>query len=391
MAQRYQKLDENVLTAGSSLTKFTFELYNILQSLEKDEESNVFLSPYSISVVLLMVYTGARSNTATQMEQALNIEGPVKDSIHKAHEKYIGLLGKSKNLHLDTANRLYVNNKFEFLSEYFEQVKQMYHSLSEHVDFSVAPSETAKKINDWVENTTNGKIKDIIPEGYLNELTALVLVNAIYFKGSWFHKFNDKATKTEDFFRKSTDKISVDMMFIKKKFMLRIDDQYDCQIIDLPYEGSYLSMFIILPNQIDGIEALHKNLSADFLQSVVKNQQFRSVEVEVKLPRCKVESNYQLSKHLSSLGMSDLFSEEKADLSGMSNSPLYVSEVFHKAFVEVNEEGTEAAAATAAVVMMRCAMVRERPLKFTANHPFIFLIADKRSEMILFMGKLMKP
>ncbi|XP_029648052.1 leukocyte elastase inhibitor-like [Octopus sinensis] len=390
MARNIAKLDENVLGVGSSLTKFTYDLYNTLKTYE-GEDKNIFVSPYSIFVALSMVYAGARQNTASQMEKTLQIDGSTKTVVHDAHRKYISLLEEIKNFDLHTANRMYININFELLTKYFEEIKKMYHSLSENLDFGQAPKDAAKKINNWVQDITKDKIKDIIPDGYLNSDTALVLVNAIYFKGNWGNKFNPSLTKSEDFFKSSTEKVPVDMMFIKKSFRLRQDSKHDCQILELPYEGSCLSMYIILPNQIDGIEALHKSISSDFLQSIIENQQFHSGEVEVKLPKFKMESSFELKQHLVSLGMADLFDQQKADLSGISNCPLYVSEVFHKAFVEVNEEGTEAAAATAAIVMTRCAMVRMPPLKFIANHPFVFLIVDKRSQMILFMGKLNKP
>lgn len=390
MARNIVKLDENVLSVGSSLTKFTYDLYNTLKTHE-GEGRNIFISPYSISVALLMVYAGSRQNTASQMKKTLHINESKKEGVHDAHRKYISLLEEIKEFDLHTANRMYINTNFKLLTKYFEEIKEMYHSLSENLDFGQAPKDAAGKINNWVQDVTKGKIKDIIPDGYLNGNTALVLVNAIYFKGNWNNKFEKRLTKSEDFFKTSTEKVSVDMMFIKKSFKLRQDSKHDCQILELPYEGSCLSMFIILPNQIDGIEALHKSLSSDFLQSIIENQQFHSGEVEVKLPKFKMESSFELKQHLSALGMADLFDSNKADLSGISDCPLFVSEVFHKAFVEVNEEGTEAAAATAAVVMTRCAIVRMPPLRFIANHPFMFLIVDKRSQMILFMGKLNKP
>lgn len=383
------KLEESspqVKELATALSKFSLNLYQKL-SEEKPAE-NLFLSPYSIAIALSMTLAGAKGNTLKQMLDVLNIGETVEKDLHQTHEEYISLLEKVQNgFVLNTANRLFVNEKFYILPDFVQLVSKMYHSVSENVNFGNG-AKVAKEINDWVSQVTNGKIKDLIQDGILTEMTALMLVNAIYFKGKWDQAFDPHNTRLGNFYNLANEKVPVDMMFMKKKLLFKDDESIRGKILQLPYIGKQLTMYIILPNKVDGLKDVETKVNAKFLESLLCNDGFHSVEVEVFLPKFKVSCSFELEKVLSSLGMIDIFNEDKSDLSGMGNGQLYVSKVLHKAFVEVSEEGTEAAAATAVVVNLRCMRFTYR---FKADHPFIFFIADKRSQMVLFMGKLVSP
>ena len=382
MAESSPRVKELAMT----MSKFALNMYEKL-SEEKSSE-NLFLSPYSIAVALSMTLAGAKGNTLKQMLDVMNIEKSIENNLHEIQEEYISLLEKVQDgFMLSTANRLYVNKNFPILAEFLQLVSKMYHSKSENVDFGNSGKVT-KEINDWVSEETHKKVKDLIPDGMLNEMTALVLVNAIYFKGKWEQAFNPKHTKVEDFYKSADVKVPVKMMFMKKKLPIKDDESLGGKILELPYNGKQLSMYIILPHKVDGLKDIETKVNAKFLDSLLCNDGFHSVDVEVSLPKFKIESGFELEKVLSSLGMTDLFNESKSDLSAMGSGPLYVSKVLHKAFVEVTEEGTEAAASTGVAVNLRMMRIS---YPFKANCPFMFFIVDKRSQMVLFMGKLVSP
>lgn len=225
----------------------------------------------------------------------------------------------------------------------------------------------------------------LTPES-INEFTVLVVVNAIYFKGDWADKFDAIDTSKRPFHTTATKTVTVDMMFKEfKKTKYDQIDELDCSVLVLPYKGKELSMLILLPNKVDGLPALEKRLTAANLMEI--SSTIFPTDVDVSLPKFKLESTFQLSDCLAELGMSDVFSD-KADLSGMSQSGLYVSDVIHKAYVDVNEEGTEAAAATAAVVSFNSMPIKRT---FRADHPFLFVLQDNRSGVPLFIGRFVAP
>lgn len=254
-------------------------------------------------------------------------------------------------------------------------------------NFSGDPNGERIKINKWVEDVTRQKIKDLIGEGAITALTRVVLVNAIYFKGNWANQFKPENTSKGKFKLIKGQEKECDMMHLTKKFRFGFNEDLKFSVVELPYSGDSLGMVILLPQKADGLPELEKSLTPKVLSAAM--EQTRSVEVNLQLPKFKMESSFTLNDALSSLGMQDLFIEGKADLSGVNgDTDLSVSKVLHKAFVEVNEEGTEAAAATAVVMRKRCAAIRE---DFIADHPFLFLIRDAKSGMVLFMGRLMAP
>ena len=381
-------VNKNIENLALSMDTFTSSLY---QTVAASNSENLFLSPFSIATVLSMVYLGARSNTAKQLEDILNASA-AKEKIHIAFQEYMSLLqSDSKNFTLKSANRIYANHKLPVSNDYKTQLNQFYLSTIESVDFDQKAAETKDAINKWVEQYTNGKIKNLIPDNALTPETLLVLINAIYFKGSWAEKFPEEATSRREFFLSPGQQIEHDTMYISDKFFIKTDSNLGCNILELPYVGNSLSMFVILPDHVDGLRSLEQKLSPGFFHSLIEKKGFRKTEVEVFLPKFRLEARFELEDILAKMGLTDLFNDEKSDLSGMvsDDKRLYVSKVIHKAFVEVNEEGTEAAAATAGLVM--CAMSLEMGVEFKADHPFMFSIVDKRSKVVLFVGRVTNP
>ncbi|OWF40884.1 leukocyte elastase inhibitor-like [Mizuhopecten yessoensis] len=365
----------------TSNTDFTLEIYKRLTKMSTD--GNLFYSPFSISAAMSMVYLGAREQTAAQMVSPLSIQS-LGQRVHEAYEDYLQVvMAKNENVTLQIANRLYPHSKAGIVPSFIELCAKHYQADTKLMDY--AQYETARKeINEWVSQQTAEKIKDLLPQGSLNPLTMMVLVNAIYFKGDWETKFDDKVTRDMTFHTLKGQQKTVKMMFQKAtRFPLKHDDELKCEVLELPYKGNSLSMVIILPNGKNGLSALEEKLTPSKLQGLMKDTS--PTKVEVFLPKFKLKSGFELSALFQQMGMTDLFNNN-ADLSGIDESRMtYVSAIFHQAFVDVNEEGTEAAAATA-VVMMKRSLPRP-PLQFRADHPFMFVIRDNRSDTILFVGR----
>ncbi|XP_053287471.1 leukocyte elastase inhibitor-like [Pleuronectes platessa] len=353
---------------------------------------NMLVSPLSITSALAMVYLGARGDTADQMAQALSFQHG--EAVHAEFKKLIeDINSPSKSYILKTANRLYGEKTAMFLPRFLEETRKYYQADLKTVDFIGAVEASRKEINTWVEQQTDNKIKDLLKT--VSEGTRLVLVNAIYFKGNWKNRFDEAATKEMPFKVSPTESKPVQMMFQKKNLPYNSID--DLQILELPYEKEELSMFILLPKQsTDGSDPLLKlemELTLERLNEWTdrKNMLVHS-EIHVHLPKFKLEEDYDLKKPLSELGMTDVFSSSQADLSGMNGGrDLFVSEVVHKAFMEVNEEGTEAAAATAVVTVGSCGPSVHMDLLFTADHPFLFFIRHNNTKSILFLGRFSSP
>ncbi|XP_033760694.1 leukocyte elastase inhibitor-like [Pecten maximus] len=367
----------------TSNAEFTLEIYKRLTKMSTD--GNLFYSPFSISAAMSMVYLGAREQTADQMIPALSIQS-LGQRVHDAYEDYLKVvLGKSDNVTLHIANRLYPNSKTDIVPSFIELCAKHYQADTKTMDYRQFEA-ARKEINEWVSQQTAEKIKDLLPEGSLNPLTMMVLVNAIYFKGDWETPFDDKVTKDMTFHNLNGQQKTVKMMIEKAtKFPFKQDDELKCKVLELPYRGNDLSMVIILPNDIDGLPALEEKLTPSVIKGLTTKMP--PIKVEVFLPKFKLKSRFELSKLFQSMGMTDLFDGSKADLTGTDASKMsYVSAIFHQAFVDVNEKGTEAAAATAVVMMFGMARPTT-PIQFKADHPFMFVIKDNRSDTILFVGR----
>uniref|UniRef100_G3NAY2 Leukocyte elastase inhibitor n=1 Tax=Gasterosteus aculeatus TaxID=69293 RepID=G3NAY2_GASAC len=375
----------------------TFSLALLKKFGDKDKTANVFYSPFSISSALAMVMLGAKGNTATQIKVktlTFNVSAVIpKDDVHVSFAQLLSELNKAGAPYaLSVANRLYGEKSYEFVEDYLGSTKKHYSAELEAVDF-VSGSEAARlNINKWVHEQTQGKIKDLLAEGLLDEYTRLVLVNAIYFKGNWNKKFQESATQDVKFRINKNQTTSVKMMHQKSKFPVTYIPEANCQVLEMPYKGMELSMLIFLPSDIEdsttGLEKLEKALTYDNFVDWTRPDMMNEVEIRVGLPRFKMEENYDMKNVLVSMGMVDAFDPVMCDFSGMApGNDLVLSKVVHKAFVEVNEEGTEAAAATAAIMMLRMSM----PASFIADHPFLFFIRHNPSMSILFAGRYCSP
>ncbi len=367
-------------------TAFALELYARL----RERDGNLFLSPYSVSTALAMTYAGARGDTAAQMADVLHFD--LKgEALHRAFGQLVERLneqGEKGGYQLSVANALWGQKGYGFLKEFLDLTEAHYGAGLHEVDFEKGLEAARQTINAWVEEETQDKIKELIPKGALDVLTRLVLTNAIYFKGDWASPFEEEETKDEPFTLLDGQKLDVPMMHQTEKFGYAEDE--GLQVLELPYVGKELSMVVLLPKSADGLADLEKSLTAENLEKWLAGLRRRNVVVA--LPRFKVTCGFALGKALKSMGMTDAFSPAAADFSGMNGGkePLWIGAVIHKAFVEVNEEGTEAAAATA--VMMVGGMARPEPTPvFRADHPFLFLIRDTRTGSILFLGRVANP
>ncbi|XP_015230466.1 PREDICTED: leukocyte elastase inhibitor-like [Cyprinodon variegatus] len=368
-------------------TTFALDLFRKLS--EDDNTSNIFFSPFSISAALATVMLGAKTNTATQMSECLKTQDCQND-FHIQFAKLLNELNRpDTRFLLSVANRLYGEQSYHFIQEFITQTKTHYHSELESVDFKTCWDEVRVKINSWVEEQTQGKIKDIVSEGMVNNNTKMVLVNAIYFKGNWNKAFPKSSTCKAEFKLNKNETRSVQMMEQSSNFNLAFIPEVKCQVLEMPYKGMEMSMLIFLPEEIEddttGLEKLESLLTYEKFLEWTQPDDMESCEIDVRLPQFKMEETYNLNEVLRSLGMVDAFEESTCDFSGMSsNKGLFLSKVCHKAFVEVNEEGTEAAAATAGI-MADCASF------FNADHPFLFFIRHNPTMCILFAGRFCSP
>nr|XP_006115617.1 serpin B6 [Pelodiscus sinensis] len=371
-------------------TTFALSLFRKLS--ENATTQNLFFSPLSISSALAMVFLGAKGNTECQMAKVLSLVKP--EDIHDGYQSLISEINKpGLNYLLRMANRLYGEKTYQFLTTFIDASQKFYHAELEPLDFSGAPEDSRKHINTWVEEKTEGKIQNLLAQGIVDSMTRLVLVNAIYFKGNWATKFNEAHTVTRQFKINKDESKPVQMMFKKATFKMGYLGDFQTKVLELPYVDNETSMIILLPDEIQdnstGLEQLEREITDEKLAEWINPDMMDDTEVEVFLPKFKLEQTFDLKPVLKSMGMTDVFDRKKADLSGMSaNNDLFMSQVVHKSFVEVNEEGTEAAAATAAVITLRCAMIVPR---FTVDHPFMFFIRHNNTGSIMFYGRFCCP
>ncbi|MCP4403702.1 MAG: serpin family protein [bacterium] len=371
------------IVEGNSI--FAFSLYSQL----KDGEGNLFFSPYSISSALAMTYGGARKETAVEMAEALHF-GLKQEFLHPAFAELASqfeIIQKAGNVALTVANALWLQEGIDLLEEYATLTKEHYEAGVFQVNFEKASEDARKSINAWVEERTQGKIQDLLIPGSISEATRLVLTNAIYFKGRWEIEFEKELTKEEAFWLSPDKKIQVPLM--QQQNIFKYGETATAQLLQLPYSGGELAMLIVLPQAQDGLAALETELTPEGLESWLQELAMR--EVNVVLPRFTTNAYFDLSETLQALGMSKAFTEA-ADFSGIDGTQqLSISSVLHKAFVEVTEEGTEAAAATAAAIGVTSIQDPAPIPEFRADHPFLYLIRDNGSGSILFLGRCMNP
>jgi serpin B len=379
------KTDLALLVEGNS--NFAFNLYQAL----KEENGNLFCSPYSISLALAMTYAGARGETEQQMADTLCFTLP-QNRLHPASksldmelkERGEGAKGKDdEGFRLHIVNAIWGQKDYQFLPTFLDVLAENYGAGLRTLDFANAPEESRLTINNWVSEQTEGRIEDLIPQGLIDILTRLVLTNAIYFNAAWQYPFDESVTKDGPFYRLDGAEVTVPMMSQTESFGYAEGSDY--QAVELPYDGSELSMVIFLPQ--DGhFEAFEEALDAKQVNAIVNALEQR--QVALTMPKFEFESAFNLKKTLMEMGMPVAFSEG-ADFSGMTGRrDLFISEVVHKAFVSVDEAGTEAAAATA--VIMKLTAMPAAPVEVTVNRPFIFLIRDIETGTILFLGRILE-
>ena len=376
---------------ASANNQFAIDLY----SDYKSENDNIFFSPWSISSALAMTYEGARGQTATEMAKVFYFPSNLSE-MESDYQIMNSLLNKkNRSYSLWNANSLWIEKTYTLNSSYASKMQTYYGGIIASLDFKQEPDESRTVINNWVENKTNDHIKDILPSGSITTDTRLVLANAIYMKANWSEPFDKNLTQEKEFYLSSGQKTKVSMMYQQEHF--RYGETNEFQMVELPYAGNELSMLVILPKDdflasITGgnMKAVENSLSAQNLAKWKK--EMKTEDVKLSLPKFKFETEYQLGKQLKKMGMPTAFSQY-ADFSGIGPENLAISEVFHKAFVEVDEQSTEAAAATVVVIGTTSAPITQPPPPkvFNANHPFIFIIQERSTCAILFLGKVNDP
>lgn len=364
---------------------FGIELYHRLRT----QPGNIFFSPYSISTALAMVSTGARNQTEAQMLKCLHLGADQQRNTTLHRDMMTFLLHKPKGYDIRIANALWGQSAHPFKADFVTGLQHSFRAEGRTLDFAGEAEQSRTIINQWVEAQTNQRIKDLLPSGSINGLTRLVLTNAIYFKGTWQTPFSNSATRPADFFIKSDDKVKAEMM--ARTASMRYSENELFQALELPYAGDRLSMVIMLPRKRNNLAEAELQLNSGMVSQLV--QKMTSPKVILSLPRIKTTYEKPLKSTLMSMGMTDAFSAGKADLSGIDGTrELAISEVYHKAFCEINEEGTEAAAATGAVIAMSSAPSNQPPpVEFKADHPYLYLIRDRQNGSILFMGRVADP
>ncbi len=378
--------DISSLTDGNSV--FAFNLYKLLSQ----EEGNLFYSPYSISAALAMTYAGARGDTEKQMADTLqfylsqNQLHPAFNSLdQELASRGEGAQGKDgEGFRLNIVNAIWGQKDYAFLTSFLDTLAENYGAGLRILDFINETEPSRIAINDWVSDETEGRIENLIPQGAISQMTRLVLTNAIYFNAAWQYPFEERATSPGVFYLLNGDEVTVPMMEQQESFSYTEGDNY--QAVELPYDGRELSMVILLPNS-GQFETFEEAIEYQQVKDIIENLGKR--EVRLTMPKFEFDSSFGLKKTLIDMGMPVAFSAG-ADFSGMTGEKdLFISDVIHKAFVSVDEAGTEAAAATA--VIMELTAMPETPVEVTLNRPFIFLIRDIETGAILFVGRVMNP
>jgi serpin B len=379
--------DLTALVEGNNA--FTFNAYQMLK-----DNNNLFFSPYSISLALAMTYVGARGDTEQQMAAALHFNLP-QELLHSTFNSLDlelssrgqGAKGKDdEGFRLNIVNAIWGQEGLTFLQDFLDTLAQNYGAGIKLLDFRNAPEASRMAINNWVSDQTEGRIKDLIPQGAIDAMTRLVLTNAIYFNAVWQYPFHKEATTDGTFHLLNGGEISVPMMHQTESFAYTEGSDY--QAVELPYDGRELSMLVLLP-QSGQFAAFEEAPNAGKVDEIIKSLDTK--KVALTMPKFEFSSDFSLKKTLSDMGMPLAFTGN-ADFSGMDGKrDLQISDVIHKAFVSVDESGTEAAAATAVIMRLTSAPIQEQIITMTIDRPFIFLIRDIQTGTILFIGNVTNP
>lgn len=377
-SKQSQKSSNSFSDYSDSINKFTFELFNKI--LPKNFNENIFISAFSINSAMGMVYEGSSGETAKEIEKTFFINPKNKNRLGII-KNLIEELNKEEKNKLLIANALWIQKDYKILKEYLFVIEKYYFGKARNLDFAGEPEKSRNIINGWVEEKTNDKIKDLIPKGFLNNSIKLVLTNAIYFKGIWLQNFDKNITKEEDFKTEEGKIKKVQMMSLTgKEFNYAEDENY--QMLELPYDGETLSMFFLLPK--------NDNIIINYSIFNELKKKLKKQKVNVFIPKYKFEKKYFLSSILYEMGVQKAF-EDQADLKKITGKKnLKIGDVIHQAYVQVDEEGTEAAAATG-ITLKLTSVIIEHIRVFKADHTFLFFIFHNKTNCILFSGKVSKP
>lgn len=374
---------DGIIDVVNANNKFAIDLY---KELILSENENIFMSPYSIFSAIAMTYEGADGQTKQEMKDVFYFP---EDNILRSNfaALYNQINKKNKQYILRTGNALWAQQDYPFIKEYISRVERYYGGKAVNLDFVTETEQSRQTINTFIEQQTNNRIKDLLPQGSITPLTALVLTNAIYFKGDWEFQFDKKDTRELPFYITKENIVQTPIMFMNPEENLNYLETTELQILELPYKNKELSMLILLPKKEVALEKIEQTLTYEQINEWQEKFRQRKVH-EIYLPKFEFEHSNQLSKNLKHLGMVSAFGG--AVFSRMSEiNDLVISEVIHKAFIKVDEEGSEAAAATA--VIMESTSVNLDRIIFNANRPFIFMIKENQTNSILFLGRMVNP
>lgn len=375
---------ENASMIAADLNSFTFRMYGALGNASSGNLTNVFFSPFSVFTVMGMASEGARGSTLAGMQEALGLSNDSNANRYGFESLLYGLTSHNADYQLSIADSAWIEKSFPIIQNFTDTLSAYYYAGARGADFVNNPVGERTIINSWVANRTDNRIQDLLPIGSVDSSTRLVLVNAIYFSGLWAQQFNAKDTVIEPFYINSSTELNVSMMHLEAKNASYYSNS-TLQALLLDYKGDNVSMIVLLPTSNSTVDQLQSSLSSGVFNTIRSKLSIRS-EILVSLPKFNMTASYEMGGALKSLGMQDAFAPG-ADFSGISaNQSLYISSVVQKAFVEVNEQGTEAAAATGTV--MTTAVLA--PI-FNADRPFIFFIVDNNTGAILFMGRVVSP
>ena len=374
-----KSVDSHLIEAN---TKFAFKLFS--EILKQDEGKNIFISPTSVAIALTLLYNGASGKTQQEMATVLELQGINRSDINAANQTLLATLENlDPEVLLSIANSVWIRQNFPLNQEFLQQVKQFYQATATELDFN--SPKAAEIINQWVKENTRGKIPQIIER--IDPADVLFLINAIYFKGNWSEKFDQSRTTQKPFYLPDGSNKQHPLMSESGEYFYYENKLF--QVIRLPYGRKQVSMYVFLPLKNSNLDFFYQQLTLDNWKNWMRCLSKR--EGYIELPRFKLEYEITLNNTLQALGMGSIFDDSSADFSAMTSDPVCVSEVKHKTFVEVNEEGTEAAAVTSIEVVLLSAVMFPPPFRMIVNRPFFYTIRDDRTGLILFMGSIVAP
>lgn len=383
--EKQQLSEMEMITPAHGNNLFAFDIFNMVS---KENDDNLVISPFSISTALAMTFAGARGETALEMARTLHFNTN-QEKFHPAFHQWLTHIVEAgeKSEQLSLANSLWPQKDYHFIPEYFELIERYYNSALYEVDYKGDREAIRNQINQWVAERTNDLIKELIKPGVLIEDTRLVLVNAIYFLAQWQIAFDENNTRDGRFNLADGNTVVTPLMYMKDHFHYFESERF--QMLEMLYTGEDFSMVVVLPADGKGVDGLLAEFSAEDFSEAVDSMQRQ--EVEVFLPTFRIRSDFELEKIMASMGMPLAFSN-RADFGAMtSENDLKIDKIIHQAFIDVKEEGTEAAAATAVVMIRKSAVVDPTWKQFRADRPFLYFIRNNKDNSILFMGKVMNP